>query len=87
MVWEYGFKRHFQDFEHSPPVSNAFPLAEQTPLEKVIPLAVKRVFVIEIISIFEADTKWNYINWIETKWNTNWMFEFENGGAVLLLWA
>jgi hypothetical protein len=27
------------------------------PLEKVIPLAVKRVFVIEIISIFEADTK------------------------------
>jgi hypothetical protein len=84
MVWKYDFKKHFQDFEHSPPISNAFTLAKQKlPPEKVLPLAVKRVFVTVMISIFEEDTKWNYINWnFETKWNTNWKFEFENGGTI-----
>jgi hypothetical protein len=34
----------FQDFEISPPVSNAFPLTKQKlPLNEILPLAFKRV--------------------------------------------
>jgi hypothetical protein len=38
MVQEYDFKKHFHDFENSPLVSNAFPLAKyKLPLKKFSP--------------------------------------------------
>jgi hypothetical protein len=43
-------KKHFQDFENSPPFSNAFLWLNKSSPEEVIPLTVKRVFAIEIIS-------------------------------------
>jgi hypothetical protein len=38
MVEDYDFKRHFQDFENSPPIANDFPLAKyKLPLKKFSP--------------------------------------------------
>jgi hypothetical protein len=47
MVLKYDFKKHFQDFENSPPVSNDFPLAKIKAPPEVLLLSVNRVFVIE----------------------------------------